>query len=118
MCPGESVDDRDEPVPDYVPDEWTTRYAAPRPNDPWAQQLAEIERTARRETRLLTAVAAMCGVVLLVALGWTMLALVSDLDRAAVGVGVILAAFGICLWQVHRALRQHRRRPQSPASLA
>lgn len=115
MCPGEWTDDRDESVPESVPDEWTTRYADRRSNDPWAERLAEIERNAQREMRLLIAAAAMCGVVLLVALGWATLALVSDVDRAAVGAGVILAAFGICLWQVHRALRQHRRR-QGPDS--
>ena len=95
-------------VPDHVPDEWSTRYADPQPEDLWARRLAEIERSARSGTRWLTLAGAMCVLVLLLALGWAGLMLQAALARRAVTIGVIAAAFAVCLWLIHRARNDAR----------
>jgi hypothetical protein len=101
--------DATTPVPDHVPDEWTARYADPRPEDVWATRLAEIERSARSDMRWLTVAGVMCVLVLLLALGWAGLLMRAALAHRAVTIAVIGAAFGICLWLAHRT--RHARLP-------
>ena len=95
-------------VPDHVPDEWTARYADPRPEDMWATRLAEIERSARRDTRWLTLAAAICVLALVLALGWAGWAFRAAVAQGSVTLGVIVVAFAICLWLVHRVRRADR----------
>jgi FtsH-binding integral membrane protein len=103
------MEDTTRPVPDHVPDEWTARYADPRPEDLWARRLAEVERSARSDTRWLTLAGVMCVLVLLLALGWAGLLLRAALAQRAVIIVVIAAAFAVCLWLVRRT--RHARRP-------
>lgn len=100
--------DTTRPVPDHVPDEWAARYTDPRPEDVWATRLAEIERSARSDTRWLTLAGVMCVLVLLLALGWAGLVMRAALAQRAVTIVVIAAAFGVCLWLVHRTHRGRR----------
>lgn len=103
------MEDTTRPVPDHVPDEWVARYAAdPRPEDVWATQLAEIQRSARRDTRWLTLAGVMCVLVLLLAVGWAGLLLRAAPAQRALTIAVIGAVFGVCLWLAHRARRAGR----------
>jgi hypothetical protein len=98
-------------VPDVVPDEWVARYRD-------ELRAARHEQLAREVTRLAQA-SRRDSWALLVASGFCMLMLVVALVRLATITGpsgpsgpsvtsalAVLAAFGVCLWLVHRC--RHR----------
>lgn len=103
------MEETTRPVSDHVPEEWTERYADSQTGDVWARRLAEVERSARSDMRWLMLAGVMCVLVLLLALGWAGLMLQAAMAQRAVTIGVLAAAFAVCLWLVHRT--RDARRP-------
>jgi hypothetical protein len=97
-------------VPDVVPDEWVTEYRdevrAAR-HEQLAREVGRLIETSRRDSWVLLAASGFCVLMLVVALaGVTTVARPAGMSAGAVL--VVVAAFSICLWLVHRCRRGSR----------
>jgi hypothetical protein len=97
-------------VPEVVPDEWvashTDELRAQR-HDQLMREMTRLAESSRRDSWVLLTASGFCVLLLLVALGGlTTIADATGVSRASVL--VVLAAFGACLWLVHRCRRGSR----------
>jgi Flp pilus assembly protein TadB len=94
-------------VPDVVPDAWVTSYRSEqraRRHDQLAREITRVAESSRRDSWILLAASGLCVLMLLVALG----AVTRLAGMSVTSVLVVLAAFGTCLWLVHRCRRGSR----------
>jgi hypothetical protein len=97
-------------VPEVVPDEWVASYRnelRAQRHDHLAREVARLAESSRRGSWVLLAASGFCVLMLLVALGGVT-ALADATGISAASVLVVLAAFGSCLWLVHRCRRGSR----------
>lgn len=100
-------------VPDVVPDEWVASYRnelRAQRHDQLARAMTRRAESSRRDAWALLAASGFCVLMLLVALGGVTV-LAGPAGRSAASVRVLLAAFGTCLWLVHRCRRGSRCEP-------
>jgi hypothetical protein len=94
-------------VPDVVPDEWVASYRnelRAQRHDQLAREVTRLAESSRRDTWVLLTASGFCVLMLLVALGG-LSTIAGAAGVSTTSVLVVLAAFGTCLWLVHRCRR-------------
>lgn len=97
-------------VPDVVPEEWVASYRdelRAQRHDQLEREMIRLAESSRRDSWVLLVASGFCVLMLLVALGGVT-ALGGATGMAGPSMLVVLAAFGACLWLVHRCRRGSR----------
>jgi hypothetical protein len=97
-------------VPDVVPDGWVASYRSElraQRHDQLAREMTRLVESSRRDSRVLLAASGFCVLMLVVALGG-LSTIAGAAGVSTASVLVVLAAFGACLWLVHRCRRGSR----------
>jgi FtsH-binding integral membrane protein len=97
-------------VPEHVPAALVAQYGRadphPRLEKISEEQLARIERSSRRDVRLLSVAVSLCMLLLVVTLAWVALSGSLSGAGAVLATVVVVAVFALCIWLARRGRRQ------------